>query len=221
MKILEQSQKEMATRKCPPGYTRRRGYTRKNTGKRVKSMCIRSTSSYTKPANNTRKRQAARLAAITGAKKSCPLGEIPRAAYVRRITSRVHKRGYTKKTKSGKTIKVYPKSRSIFVPATCVKDMGKPGKLPEGAPIIGPLRKGELKKHGYSYKLPELQRQVALTKAIKEFGPLNTYRKLNAVTKLSQRTSPNAHKIFGKDRNWIRKTYGVSGTLKAFRKEYR
>jgi hypothetical protein len=216
MKILEQIQ--MGTRKCPDGYTRRKGYTRKNTGKYVKSACIRSTSKYRKPANNTRKRQAARLAAITGAKKSCPPGEIPRAAYVRRITSRVHKKGYTKKTKSGKTVKVYPKSKSIFVPASCVKDMGKPGKLPEGAPAIGPLRKGELRKHGYSYKLPELQRQVALTKAVNEFGALDTYRKLNAVAKLTQRTSPNAHKAFSKDRNWIRKTYGVSGTLKAFRR---
>jgi hypothetical protein len=87
--------------------------------------------------------------------------------------------------------------------------MGKPGKLPEGAPTIGPLKKGELKKHGYSYRLPELQRQVALTKAIQEFGALDTYRKLNAVTKLTQRTAPDAHKVFGKDRNWIRKTYGL------------
>lgn len=205
----------MSTRKCPQGFIRRKGYTRKNTGKYVKSTCIRSTSRYTNPANTTRKKQAARLAAITGAKKSCPPGQISRSAYVRRITSRVHKRGYTKKTKSGKEIKVFPKSKSIFVPASCVKDMGKPGK---GAPVIGPLRKGELKKHGYSYRLPELQRQVALTKAIKEFGALDTYRKLNAVTKLTQRTSPNAHKVFGKDRNWIRKTYGVGGTLKAFRR---
>lgn len=217
MKNLAQSQK-MSTRKCPNGFTRRKGYTRKNTGKRVKSTCIRSTSKYTRNATNTRKRQAARLAAITGAKKSCPPGQISRSAYVRRITSRVHKRGYTKKTKSGKEIKVFPKSKSIFVPASCVKDVGKPGKLPEGAPIIGPLRKGELKKHGYGYRLPELQRQVALTKAIKEFGALDTYRKLNAVAKLTQRTSPDAHKAFTKDRNWIRKTYGVGGTLKAFRR---
>jgi hypothetical protein len=94
--------------------------------------------------------------------------------------------------------------------------VGKPGKLAAGAPAIGPLRKGELKKHGYSYKLPELQRQVALTKAVKEFGALGTYRKLNAVAKLTHTAAPNAHKIFSKDRNWIRKTYGVSGTLKAF-----
>jgi hypothetical protein len=194
MKILVQIQK-MSTRKCPQGFTRRKGYTRKNTGKHVKGMCVHSTSS-------TRRRNSA-------TKKSCPPGQVPRAAYVRRITSRVHKKGYTKKTKSGKTIKVYPKSKSIYVTSSCVRDMGKPGKLPEGAPTIGPLKKGELKKHGYSYRLPELQRQVALTKAIQEFGALDTYRKLNAVTKLTQRTAPDAHKVFGKDRNWIRKTYGL------------
>lgn len=201
----------MAT--CPRGYTRRKGFIRKNTGTRVKSTCIRSTSRYSTPANNTRKRQAMRLSRVMGTKKSCPPGEIPRIGYVRRITSRVHREGYTKKTASGKTIKVYPKSKSVFVPATCVKDLGKPGK---GFPVFGPLRKGELKKHGYSYKLPESERQTALKKAIQEFGPLDTYRKLNAVAKLSSRSAPEASKTFSADRNWIRTTYGVNGVLKAF-----
>ena len=101
--------------------------------------------------------------------------------------------------------------------SACIKDVGKPGKLPEGAPRIGPLRKGELKKFGYLYKLPDEKRHTALKKAVKSTGPLNVYRKLNAVTKLSRLAAPAASSVFKKDRNWIRKTYANSkGTLRAF-----
>lgn len=201
---------------CPPGMIRRRGYTRKN-GVQVRSVCIRSTSKYPRPANNTTQRQENRLGRILGDKKACPPGQISRKAYVRRITSRVGKEGYNRKTKSGRTVRVYPKVKSVLVKSACVKDLGKPGKLPEGAPRIGPLRKGELKKFGYSYKLPEDQRRSALQRAISKMGTLNTYRKLNAVAKLSERSAPAAAASFAADRNWIKATYaGANGTLKAF-----
>jgi hypothetical protein len=211
------SSKPLIGNKCPEGYRKRKGYTRKNTGTYVKATCIRRVSPYTSPAKNTTKRQRARIEAVLGTKKTCPPGKIPRAGYVRRITSKVHQQGYVKKTKGGKTIKVYPKSKSIFVPSACVKDVGKKGKLPAGASKIGPLRKGELRKYGYSYKLPEQERRVALQKAIKSYGALNTYKKLNAVAKLTERTSPGASSAFAKDRNWIRQTFAsADGTLKAF-----
>ncbi len=202
--------------KCPSGYKRRKGYTRKNTGTHVKAACIRSTTVYASKPANTRKRQASRLARITGSRLGCPPGQIPRKAYVRRITSIVHRQGYTRKTQSGKVVRVYPKDKSVFVPAACVEDTGKPGKLPEGAPIIGPLRKGELAKHGYSYKLSEAERHQALMRAVQEFGALGTYRKLNAVAKLTAKTIPSTSSVFAKDRNWIRSAYSVRGTLKAF-----
>lgn len=192
---------------CPIGMIRRRGYTRKN-GVQVKSACISST--YPRPANNTTRR--------LGDKKSCPPGEIARKAYVRRMTSRVGREGYNRKTKSGKTIHVYPKVKSVLVKSACVKDMGKPGKLPEGAPSIGPIsRKGELKRYGYSYKLPEDQRRAALQRAIAKMGALNIYRKLDAIAKLSERSAPAASASFSTDRNWIRATYAsANGSLKAF-----
>ncbi len=202
--------------KCPAGYTRRKGYTRKNTGTHVKTACVRKTTTYSKKPMNTRKRQATRLARVMGTKRSCPPGQISRKAYVRRITSKIQRKGYTRRTQSGKLIRVYPKSTSVFVAAGCVEDTGKPGKLPEGAPIIGPLRKGELAKHGYSYKLPEGDRHQALMRAVQEFGALGTYRKLNAVAKLTARTVPNTAMVFARDRNWIRNAYGVKGSLKAF-----
>jgi len=198
--------------KCPDGFIRRRGYTRKNTGTHVKSTCVRSrsTSKYSSPPENTSKRH-------TGTKKSCPPGEIARKAYVRRITAKVHKEGYIRRSKLGKTVKVYPKAKTTFVKAACIKDVGKPGKLPEGAPRIGPLRKGELKKFGYLYKLPDAERHAALKKAVNSMGPLNVFRKLDAVAKLSTRAAPAASAIFAKDRAWVRTTYGNSqGIIRAF-----
>lgn len=200
-------------RKCPPGYVKRRAYTRK-TGTRVKSVCIKSTSPYRMKPKNNRVTMRRRLQAVMGTRKACPPGQIPRAAYVRKISSTVARHGYTKRTKSGKRIRVYPESKSIFVKSSCVEDTGKAGK---GAQIIGPLRKGELSKYGYSYKLPEAQRRAALQSAVQEFGPLSTYRKLNAVAKLSALTNPNASSAFAADRNWIRKTYAnASGVVRAF-----
>lgn len=201
---------------CPPNMIRRKEYTRKN-GVYVKSACIRRTSKYTKPAVNTTQRQENRLGRILGYKKSCPPGQIARKAYVRRISSQVSKEGYTRKTKSGKAIRVYPKVKSVLVKSSCIKDLGKTGKLPEDAPRIGPLRKGELRKFGYSYKLPEEQRRSALQRAISKMGALDTYRKLNAVAKLSERTAPAASASFSADRNWIKNTYSTAnGSLKAF-----
>ena len=202
--------------KCPSGYVKRQGFTRRNTGTKVKSVCVRSTRSSSAPVPNTTRRQKARLAAVLGTRKSCPPGQIARAAYVRRVSNSVRREGYVKTTPSGRRVKVYPKSKSIFVPASCVKDTGKAGKLPAGAPTIGPLRKGELRQYGYSYKLPEMNRRAALTRAVRAYGPLGTYRKLNAVAKLTLRTSPQASAAFANDRNWVRNTYGVKGELKAF-----
>jgi hypothetical protein len=186
--------------RCPKGFIRRKGYTRKNTGTQVKSTCVRSTIKVNK---NTQ--------------RSCPPGELLRKSYVRRFSSKVHTEGYTRKTKSGKNVKVYPKVKSVFVKPSCIKDVGKPGKLAEGAPRIGPLRKGELKKFGYLYKLPDAEREAALKKAVNALGPLNVFHKLDAVAKLSLTSAPAASAIFTKDRNWIRKIYANSnGIIRAF-----
>ena len=150
-------------------------------------------------------------------RKVCPPGQIARSSYTRRFTNSVRTMGYTRKIKSGKEVKVFPKKNSVYVPSSCVKDMGKPGKLPAGASGIGPLRKGELGKYGYSYKLSDSDRRRALMKAVEAKGALDTFRKLDAVSKLSKRTSPAASKIFTEDKIWVKRTYGgVKGVLKAF-----
>jgi hypothetical protein len=200
--------------KCPRGYTFRKSYIRKNTGTRVRGSCIRSTSPY----STSMKAKQQRLSGHSrGTRKRCPPGQIARASYVRRVSSNIANRGYLKRTPSGRAIRVYPKEKSVYVKAACVKDMGKPGKLAEGAQKIGPLRKGELSKHGYDYKLPEIQRHAALQKAISEYGPLSTYRKLDAASKLTAQTSPQSSQAFATDRNWIRKMYAnSSGIIRAF-----
>jgi hypothetical protein len=179
---------------CPKGSLRRRGYTRKN-GVVVKSACISS-----------RK----------GTRRVCPPGQIARSGYLRKISTRIHTEGYNRKTKTGKIIRVRPKTKTMRVKSACIKDVGKKGKASSSTPRIGPLRKGDLKKYGYSYKLPETRRHAALKSAVREYGPLGVYHKLNAVAKLTTISAPSAHSAFSKDRNWIRIQYAnASGTIRA------
>jgi hypothetical protein len=166
---------KLKNNKCPRGYIKRKGYTRKNTGKHVVSTCIRSTSPY---ASTPVKRKS---------RKSCPSGKIPRASYTRHVVNSAGSR------------------KSVRVKSTCVK-----GSTP--TQTIGPLRKGELKKFGYSYKLPESMRHHAMKAAIKNLGALDVYRKLDAVAKLSATKNKQAHVVFSADRDWIRAHW----VLKAF-----
>jgi hypothetical protein len=140
---------------------------------------------------------------------NCPSGYILRRGYTRKFKNSVKREGYTVRRK-GKLFTVRPKKNSAYVPPQCIKDRGLPGKGPKQGEGIGALRKGELIKYGYSYRLANSKRQGALKKAMKSYGPLSVYRKLNAVSKLSVRTAPDASTIFAKDRNWIRNNYSLT-----------
>jgi len=94
---------------------------------------------------------------------------------------------------------VHPKTDPVYIPASCVKTRG-----PAGTKIFGKLRKGDLIKYGYQYRLADRLRHKALEKAISVYGALNVYHKLDAVAKLSVKSAPDAHKIFVQDRDWIR-----------------
>ena len=159
--------------KCPSGYVKRSGFTRKTNGKHIKGICVRGVKTQ----------------GLTRKSKLCGPGKILRSSYTRRT---LKKNGSVKETR---------------VSATCVRDMGKRGKLPKGAPTIGPLKKGELQRFGYMYKLPDHDRHTALRAAIKVLGSLNVYRKLDAVAKLTNLTSPKASQTFATDRDWIRSKY--------------
>lgn len=136
------------------------------------------------------------------ARRGCPPGMIARKSYTRKYSTAVRTRGFTVKRKNGKTYRVIPKGVNMHVNSKCIKNVGLPGKGPK---IFGPLRKGDLAKHGYSFRRSESERRAALKRAVNEYGKTTVFHKLNAVAKLTKRASPKASNAFSKDRNWIMK----------------
>jgi hypothetical protein len=123
---------------------------------------------------------------------------------MRSFRSSVRQKGYSVHKKGGITYRIYPKASRVVVRGQCVKDRGLPGKGPK---LFGDLKRGELVKYGYNYHLPGDFRRNSLKKAINEYGPLKVYHKLDAVAKLTSRTSKKAHLVFKKDADWVRTTY--------------
>ena len=201
---------------CPAGYHKRITY-KTASGRKVPPRCVRATTIYAESSKEFKRgvtQKAARRLKSAGLKtrnlrKVCPPGKILRKAYVRRFRTNVKERGYTVK-RGNQHYRAYPKKSTTVVQAACVKDVGLPGKGPQE---IAPLRKGELLKHGYSFRKNDLTRHEALRKAVKEYGALGVYRKLDAVAKLSTRAAPKASSIFKKDRDWVKKRLGP---IKAF-----
>ena len=142
-------------------------------------------------------------------RRECPPGMISRRSYTRKYSTAVRKQGFTVRRSTGKVYRVYPKASEMLVEAKCVKDTGLPGKGPRSGKGIGRLRKGELKRYGYSFRRSEAQRHAALQEAVKHYGPTGVYRKLNAVAKLTMRTIPTAAKVFAADRNWVRGKFSM------------
>jgi len=105
-------------------------------------------------------------------------------------TGHILRKGYTRKT-------------GVRVAATCVKDMGAPGK---GKDLIGPLKHGELSQFGYNTSKTVRSRHIALNKAVKKYGQLSVSRKLNALAVYTKRTSPNTSKRAIADRMFVSKT---------------
>ena len=125
------------------------------------------------------------------ATRKCGKGKIYRKSYTRKVSRSVGSvRG----------------SRKIVVRGKCIRDVGAPGKGFKGGPGIGPLRKGELVKFGYSHvvSLPVAKRRAALTRAVKAYGSLRVWRKLNAVQVYTRRLSPASSKVFKADMDWVR-----------------
>lgn len=203
---------------CPSGYHKRQSYV-STLGKRVGPRCIRSTTVYANTSKEfktktlrkaeNRLRRAGITATTVKAKNICPPGQVLRKAYIRKYSNTIRKRGYTVR-RGDQVYRAYPSGEGTVVKAACIKDKGLEGKGPQ---VITPLRSGELRKYGYIYRNPALERKEALRKAVKAYGVLGVYRKLDAVAKLSKRAAPKASKIFKEDRDWVRKRFGP---LKAF-----
>jgi len=78
-------------------------------------------------------------------------------------------------------------------------------------PGIGKLKQGELAQFGYSnvQKVSVEKRHAALRAAVDAYGSLTVWRKLNAIAIYSRFRAPEASRIFLKDRDWIRRTFGI------------
>lgn len=139
-------------------------------------------------------------------RNGCPKGYIMRKSYTRKYRTSIAHSGFTVRRK-GKLYKVHPKMTSIHVPSGCIKDRGLPGKGPVSGEGFGKLRKGDLIKYGYQYRLSDAIRHRALKKAIDQYGLLTVYHKLDAVAKLSKRTAPDASTIFSEDRDWVKQKF--------------
>jgi hypothetical protein len=106
------------------------------------------------------------------------------------------------KKATGKSYRVHPTNRNMAINARCVKNTGSKHSAKQQ---IGPLKKGELAKYGYSFRAAESTRHSALKKAVEEYTALVVYHKLDAVAKLTEHTVPNAAKVFAADREWVHK----------------
>jgi hypothetical protein len=199
---------------CPPGFHKRNSYTSK-LGHRVPPRCVKAQTVYAESRKNFTQRMQhkmnARLEAVGKSPEKtlhCPPGQVSRKGYVRRFGISVMQKGYTVKKHSGKPYHIKPGKKSVYVKPSCVKDRGDPKvKAPASDKVVGYLRKGELKKHGYVYVKSREERHVALKKAIQEFGPLGVYHKLDIIAKLSKYRVPRAADIFKEDRDWVRSHY--------------
>ena len=74
-------------------------------------------------------------------------------------------------------------------------------------PGIGSLKEGKLVKVGYVATKSKTARHGALKKAVKRYGALSTFHKLNAVATYTKRSSKGRSKTFKTDRNWVKKTF--------------
>jgi hypothetical protein len=72
---------------------------------------------------------------------------------------------------------------------------------------IGPLKKGELGKFGYSSFKPAPQRHTSLAKASRSLGSLSVFRKLNALYVYNKNRAPLASRKFKQDRDYVKKTF--------------
>ena len=167
---------------CGRGKILRKSFIRK--GSRITAKCIRKTTIY--GGKITIPEQTKRLLRSRKDIISCPPGEILRKPYVRII-------------KSGK---------SVSVKAGCIQDLGLPGKRTQPGGI-GILRKGELTQFGYTGKNHIKERHKAIVLAIKHFGSLSVWRKLNAIYVYTKNTNTLLSSIYNEDRNWVKNTYGI------------
>src|SRR5579872_4138318 len=176
---------------CKKGYVRRKSHTRKSykrsSGVRVKSTRVKS--NCIKRRSNSKKMP--KMSKISYPKhkgkrtstKGCKKGYIRRSSYSRKS----YKRSSGVRVKGAK------------VKSKCIKMTGS-----HGLRVIPKLRKGELKKYGYSSSEVQSDRHKSLSKAVKSYGATSVFRKLNVLATFNKNRSPVLSRKFKSDRNWVK-----------------
>lgn len=118
--------------------------------------------------------------------RKCPKGTIKRSPYT--AVRRKHKKS--------------PKPTVYHVKATCVKDVGKPGK---GKRVIPPLKSGRMSKFGYHgvKHLTVAQRHAALDAAKDAVGAATAVEMVNALYVLNKNMRPKLAAIYEADRDYL------------------
>jgi len=135
---------------------------------------------------------------MSSTRKNCPDGYVSRKGFTRKFRSSLVTSGYTVRRK-GKQFVVHPPSTNIHIGPTCIKLR----KNSSNNTVSSKLRKGDLIKFGYQYRLSDRLREKALRKAINVYDAKTIYYKLNTIAKLSERISPDASNIFTRDKRWV------------------
>ena len=106
------------------------------------------------------------------------------------------------------TRRAFTRKSGVHVTARRIHDRGARGKWTSlHGPGIGSLKEGKLVRLGYSAEKGKTARHRALKKAVRSYGPLSTFRKLQAVSTLTKRTSKGKSKTYKADRNWVQKMF--------------
>ena len=157
--------------------------TRSHSKKRTKSHSKKRTRSRSKKRTKVKTRKSPVKVLVNNkpfySKKICPKGSISKKSFTRK--------------------------ENVKVKASCVKSKSLRAKEKKPKVYLSPLKKGSLKKYGYSVHDSLKKRHVALKKAIKKYGSSSTIKKLNAIKLLTKNTSPKNSKIYKKDIRYIQK----------------
>ena len=121
---------------------------------------------------------------------SCPPGFIRRAGYTRDPFTA---------TREGTRYKV----GRTRVPATCVEDVGKPGKTPARERVLPPPEEGAL--HGWKKELPAGKRRKILLGIARDESYRDAVGRLNLLANYTKRTSPETHKAARSDMAWLKR----------------
>ena len=173
---------------CPPNYVKRKAYLVEKTGKIVPATCIKRAAAAAKSASRTRK---------------CPPGQTYRQGYHRKYSNTVKREGYIV-TRGGKQVRVFPQTNIMYIKPICIDASD------DDISFSGPLKKGQLLRYGYNFRLPATSRHEALRKAERVYGPAFVHKTLARFAALFQKSKPDAAKVFAADRDWIKTTYRLS-----------